>query len=95
MARIRFLWVQELPPDQTGQEEAVNGHGHHLGKTPGDTPEELQFPASLFRSTPHVSKRQLRGCRLSGLLEALGLVMTGLSACCRKVQKALDTSFAL
>lgn len=58
MARIRFVWVQELPPDQTGQEEAVNGHGHHLGKAPGDTPEKLEFPASLFSSAPRASKQQ-------------------------------------
>lgn len=38
MARICFLWIQELPPDQTGQEEAVNSHGHHLGRMPRDTP---------------------------------------------------------
>lgn len=59
MARICFLWIQELPPDQTGQEEAVNSHGHHLGRTPRDTPGHREFPASPFSSTPHSSKSRL------------------------------------
>lgn len=59
MARIRFFWIQELPPDQAGQEEAVNSHGHHLGKMPGDTPEEPELPASPCSSSPHSSKELL------------------------------------
>lgn len=72
MARICFLWIQELPPNQTGQEEAVNSHGHHLGRMPRDTPGQREFPASPFSSTPHSSK-----AKLCSLWEALDSVPTG------------------
>lgn len=32
VARVGLGWVQELPPDQASQEEAVYSHGHHLGR---------------------------------------------------------------
>lgn len=86
MARIRFLWIQELPPNQTGQEETVNSHGHHLGRMPRDTPGQHEFPASPFSSTPHSSK-----ARLCSLWKALDSVLTGFlqddAFPCRKLQK--------
>lgn len=85
MARICFRWIQELPPDQTGQEEAVNSHGHHLGRMPRDTPGQREFPASPFGSTPHSSKG-----RLCSLGKALHSVLTGFlqedAFPCRKLQ---------
>lgn len=71
MARIRFLWIQELPPNQTGQEETVNSHSHHLGRMPRDTPGQHEFPASPFSPTPHSSK-----ARLSSLWKALDSLLT-------------------
>lgn len=87
MARICFLWIQELPPDQTGQEEAVNSHGHHLGRMPRDTPGQREFPASPCSSTPHSSKG-----RLCSLGKALDSVLTGFL---QEVQKATGIPFSL
>ena len=102
MARICFFWIQELPPDQTGQEEAVNSHGHHLGKMPGDTPEELEFPASLFSSTPHISKQQQAAAELLAPepFESLGFSYDRLLLCFLQedafpLQKALNMPSAL
>lgn len=33
VTRVPLSWIQELPADQTGQEEAVDRHGHHLVTT--------------------------------------------------------------
>lgn len=78
MARIPLLWVQELPANQAGQEEAVNGHRDHLGKGRGmqsetDLSSKLAFLAILPQiplqplQTTAGCRGALQGCSLCGL----------------------------